>query len=288
MVILTSPSELQVYLKQLRQRERTVGLVPTMGALHAGHASLVEASKAGNEVTVCSIYVNPTQFNSATDLRSYPRSLEADCRLLEEHACDAVFIPDNEAIYPEPPRTRLHFGELESVMEGRFRPGHFNGVGLVVSKLFHMVQPDRAYFGQKDLQQFLIVQRLVTDLSFGLQLVRCPIVREPDGLALSSRNARLTPAQRGVAPALYRALDQAREMLRTHQGVAQTKQAILGYFSGLSGIRLEYFEIADGEDLREVSDLRNHRHLALCIAAYLDEVRLIDNLLLTNPPDPGA
>ena len=286
MVILTSPSELRAYLKQSRRGE--IGLVPTMGAVHAGHTSLVVASKASNEVTVCSIYVNPTQFNNVSDLSSYPRSLEADCQLLERHGCDAVFIPDNETMYPEPPRTRLHFGELETVMEGRFRPGHFNGVGLVVSKLFHLVQPDRAYFGQKDLQQFLIVQRLVTDLGFGLQLVRCPSVREPDGLAMSSRNARLTSAQRQLAPALYQALNQAREMLAAHQNVAQTKQVILDHFSGLPGIRLEYFEIVDGDDLQEVRDLQNHRHVALCIAAYLGEVRLIDNLILTNLPDQMA
>ncbi|MES2734366.1 MAG: pantoate--beta-alanine ligase [Bacteroidota bacterium] len=281
MVIFTNLSELQLFLSQQRNEGKTIGLVPTMGALHAGHMSLIKGCKKENDLAICNIYVNPTQFNNASDLQLYPRTLETDCQLLEEAGCDIVFVPSNEIIYPSLPKLRFDFGHLERVMEGKFRPGHFNGVGLIVSKLFHMMQPNRAYFGQKDIQQFLIIRQMVIDLSFNLQLVCCPIMREVDGLAMSSRNTRLTLTQRQQAPVLHQALLKAQKMLFI-EGVSDTKQAIHEYFATLADndLRLEYFEIVDGEDLREVKNVQEHVQVALCIAAYLGEVRLIDNVLL--------
>lgn len=277
---MTELSPLQTYLKQQKKDGKTLGLVPTMGALHAGHISLIERSRQDNDRTICSIFVNPTQFNNPSDLQKYPRTLEADQLLLEKAGCDAVFAPANEVMYPQPPSLRLDFGRLEQVMEGQFRPGHFNGVGLVVSKLFHLIKPDQAYFGQKDLQQFLIIRQLVNDLSFDLQLVRCPIVREPDGLAMSSRNRRLDPEQRQKAPHIYRALTKAKEMLLAGKPVSAAKMAVQTDFLNQAGLRLEYFEVVDEESLQSVENIREHAQVALCIAAYLGEVRLIDNLLL--------
>jgi len=280
MVLITELSPLQTYLKQQKKDGKTLGLVPTMGALHAGHISLIERSRHDNDRTICSIFVNPTQFNNPGDLQKYPRTLEADQLLLEKAGCDAVFAPANDVMYHQPPRLRLDFGRLEQVMEGQFRPGHFNGVGLVVSKLFHMIKPDQAYFGQKDLQQFLIIRQLVNDLSFDLQLMRCPIVREPDGLAMSSRNRRLDPEQRQKAPHIYRALTSAKEMLLAGQPVSAAKMAVQIDFRTQPGVRLEYFEVVDEETLQSVENIREHPQVALCIAAYLGDVRLIDNLLL--------
>jgi pantoate--beta-alanine ligase len=280
MVLITALSQLQSYLEYQKKDGKTLGLVPTMGALHPGHISLIERSQKDNDSTICSIFVNPTQFNNLGDLQKYPRTLEADQLLLQKAGCDAVFAPANEEIYRQPPRLRLDFGTLEQVMEGRFRPGHFNGVGLVVSKLFHMIKPNRAYFGQKDLQQFLIIRQLVNDLSFDLQLVRCPIIREPDGLAMSSRNRRLDPEQRQKAPQIYRALMKAKEMLLGGKSVSAAKMAVQTDFLHQTGFRLEYFEVVDEETLQPVENTREHPQIALCMAAYLGEVRLIDNLLL--------
>jgi pantoate--beta-alanine ligase len=280
MLVISHLSELQIYVREQKKAGKTVGLVATMGALHAGHISLIQTSKTECDLTVCSIYVNPTQFNNPSDLQSYPRTPEADLQLLEKAGCDLVFLPVNEVMYSQPPRLRIDFGWLEQTMEGRFRPGHFNGVGLVVSKLFHMVKPDRAYFGQKDLQQFLIIRQLVNDLSFDLQLVRCPIVREADGLAMSSRNRRLTTDQRQLAPVIYQQLTKARDGLLSGQSVASTRHVVTQSFESLSGIRLEYFEVVNEEDLREVENVQEYDQVALCIAAYLGDVRLIDNLLL--------
>lgn len=279
MVVFTNLTDLQSYTKEQERQGLSIGLVPTMGALHGGHRSLIETSRQENDRTICSIYVNPTQFNNLSDLQLYPRTLEADTRLLAETGCDAVFVPDNNTMYASQPTLRLNFGHLESVMEGRFRPGYFNGVSLVVSKLFHMVKPGKAYFGQKDLQQFLIIRQLVTDLSFPLELVCCPIVREPDGLAMSSRNTRLTDSQRKAAPALYQALLKAQNLLRT-TSVIKTKRTIQANFEALPDIRLEYFEVISGNDLSEITELDGSIPVALCIAAFLGEVRLIDNALI--------
>ncbi|MEA5139562.1 pantoate--beta-alanine ligase [Arcicella rigui] len=269
---------LQTYLNKERLQAKTIGFVPTMGALHEGHLSLIQTAKSQNDITVCSIFVNPTQFNNPDDLAVYPRTLEADCQLLEQVQCDVVFAPSAAEMYPSLPNIKFNFGILETVMEGKFRPGHFNGVGIVVAKLFNIVQPTKAYFGQKDLQQCAVINCLVRDLSFSLDLVICPTQREQDGLAMSSRNRNLSTEQRALAPAIYKALQQASQQLRT-QPAQVVKKAIDDYFASTDGIELEYFEISDFETLLPVEELSEGK-TALCIAAYLGKTRLIDNVII--------
>ncbi len=258
----------------------TVGLVPTMGALHTGHIALVEAARQACDVVIATVFVNPIQFNNPDDLARYPRTLDADAALLEAAGCDALFAPAADELYAEPPMMRLNFGELETVMEGAFRPGHFNGVGIVVAKLFNLTQPDRAYFGQKDLQQVAVIRRLIRDLSFPIELVRFPTVRETDGLAMSSRNRNLTADERALAPAIFESLTLARNMLAGGQTVAQAKASVAEFFSTRPGFRLEYVEVANADTLRPVPTVQAPGQTAICIAAHLGKVRLIDNLLM--------
>lgn len=260
-------------------RQRLVGFVPTMGALHNGHISLIEKAKSENLLVVCSIFVNPTQFNNADDLKRYPRTPEKDLALLAAAGCDVVFMPDETEMYRSRPQMQLHFGHLEEVMEGAHRPGHFNGVGIIVSKLFHIVQPDYAYFGQKDLQQFLIIKRLVTDLSFPVTLVCCPTIREADGLAMSSRNVRLSAEARLQAPALYRALTEAKERVIKGENPQLVCDEIAQRLNETGVFSVEYLALADTENLTTVSVPEQDKEYALCIAAFLDGVRLIDNLV---------
>lgn len=270
---------LQEYLYNLKRLGKTVGLVPTMGALHQGHISLIENANLQNDITVCSIFVNPTQFNNPHDLAVYPRTLEADCKMLEEANCDIVFAPSAAEMYPSLPALKFDFGTLESVMEGKFRPGHFNGVGIVVSKLFNIVQPDKAYFGQKDLQQCAVINCLVKDLSFSLELVICPTQREKDGLAMSSRNRNLSDEQRVIAPEIYKSLMSAAELLNTPQSSTVVKQFIKEYFEVIEDIDLEYFEISDFDTLLPIEELSKGK-TALCIAAFMGKTRLIDNIII--------
>lgn len=269
---------LREYLQSIRY-EQTIGFVPTMGALHEGHIALVEKAKQETGLVVSSIFVNPVQFTNADDLARYPRTLEDDCQKLEAAGCDVVFAPLVNEMYPDPPVIRLNFGELETVMEGAFRPGHFNGVGIVVSKIFNIVQPDRAYFGQKDLQQVAVIRRLIRDLSFPVELIRCPTVREADGLAMSSRNRNLTPAERQQAPLLFQALTQAERLLTQGHGVSQAKAAVTDAINGNPLFRLEYVEIVNVDTLQLVSEVGTPKQTAICLAAHLGNVRLIDNLV---------
>ncbi len=269
---------LQTYLQNQRKSGKTIGFVPTMGALHQGHLSLIETAKNQNDVVVCSIFVNPTQFNNPHDLAVYPRTLEADCKMLEEVACDIVFAPSASEMYPSLPTLKFDFGTLENVMEGKFRPGHFNGVGIVVSKLFNIVQPNKAYFGQKDLQQCAVINCLVKDLSFSLDLVICPTQRETDGLAMSSRNRNLSEDQRVIAPEIYKSLSAAAELLKTKSST-EVKQFVTDYFEVIEDIELEYFEISDFETLLPIEELLEGK-TALCIAAFLGKTRLIDNIII--------
>lgn len=282
MLFLKNPQETHFQCLAFKKEGKSIGFVPTMGALHEGHLSLIRRAKEENEIVVCSIFVNPTQFNDPKDLEKYPRTLEADRQLLESVGCDLLFAPQEPDIYPEPPVLRFSFGHLEEVMEGAHRPGHFNGVALIVSKLFHIVQPDKAYFGQKDYQQYLIIRQLVKDLSFPVQVIPCPIVREPDGLAMSSRNRRLTPEQRHEAVVLYQTLQEAKRRLLNGDSVGQVKAYVTGVFAPLQkkDIRLEYFEVADGYTLSPVQDIQEHQEIVLCMAAYVGDIRLIDNVLL--------
>ncbi|UFH56697.1 pantoate--beta-alanine ligase [Spirosoma sp. KNUC1025] len=269
---------LRQHLNTLRQHH-TIGLIPTMGALHEGHITLIEKAKQENDVVVSSIFVNPVQFNNADDLARYPRTLEEDCQKLEAVGCDIVFTPSVHEMYPEPVALRLNFGELETIMEGAFRPGHFNGVGIVVAKLFNIIQPDRAYFGQKDLQQVAVIRRLIRDLSFPVELVRCPTIRETDGLAMSSRNRNLTSSEREQAISLFQALTMARELLTEGYTPEQTKAAVTGFFNDRVSFRLEYVEIVNADTLQIAGEVLAPGQTAICLAAHLGKVRLIDNLV---------
>ena len=277
MEIVHTVRDLQASLSALRAQGKTVGLVPTMGALHAGHASLVKRSVAENDATVVSVFVNPTQFNDKTDLEKYPRTLEADCRLLDECGATIAFAPSVEEVYPEPDTRRFSYAPLDTVMEGKYRPGHFNGVCQVVSKLFDMVKPDRAYFGEKDFQQLAIIREMVRQMNFPLQIVGCPIVREADGLALSSRNKRLTPEQRTEALQISQTLFASVEYAKSHT-VAETKQFVEDRIAAAPGLRLEYFSLVDGNTLQDVSAWDDSTYIVGCITVFCGEVRLIDNI----------
>lgn len=279
MKVLSTIAETQHYLKNLQKEGKSIGFVPTMGALHEGHIALVRRSKNENDISVCSIFVNPTQFNNAEDLKKYPRTLEADCQLLETADCDVVFAPSAEEMYPVMPLLKFDFGNLETVMEGKFRPGHFNGVGIVVAKLFHIVKPDRAYFGLKDLQQVAVISRMVNDLSFDLALIPCPTIRESDGLAMSSRNRRLTEEGRKLAPKVYESLLLAKRELEEGQTAEEVKVKIEKFFSHYPEFSLEYIEISDFDTLEPINQCIKTGKTAICIAIFLDGVRLIDNVV---------
>lgn len=277
MKLIQTIQELRTELDALRKEGKTIGLVPTMGALHAGHASLVKRAVAENDVVVVSDFVNPTQFNDKNDLLKYPRTLDADCKLLEECGASFVFAPSVEEIYPEPDTRQFSYAPLDTVMEGKFRPGHFNGVCQIVSKLFLIVEPTRAYFGEKDFQQLAIIREMVRKYPFNLEIVGCPIVREADGLALSSRNARLSDEQRIQALQISKTLFASVEYAQTHT-LAETKAFVESAISTAEGLRLEYFEIVDGNSLQTVCDWKDSSYIVGCITVFSGEVRLIDNI----------
>lgn len=277
MKLIQTIQELRTELDALRKEGKTIGLVPTMGALHAGHASLVKRAVAENDVVVVSDFVNPTQFNDKNDLLKYPRTLDADCKLLEECGASFVFAPSVEEIYPEPDTRQFSYAPLDTVMEGKFRPGHFNGVCQIVSKLFLIVEPTRAYFGEKDFQQLAIIREMVRKYPFNLEIVGCPIVRETDGLALSSRNARLSDEQRIQALQISKTLFASVEYAQTHT-LAETKAFVESAISTAEGLRLEYFEIVDGNSLQTVCDWKDSSYIVGCITVFCGEVRLIDNI----------
>ena len=280
MEIFKKIASLKVYLEEIRRSGKTIGLVPTMGALHNGHIALINASKAQNSYTICSIYVNPMQFNNPADLQKYPRSLEQDMKLLEEAGCDALFYPDNEDMYEGKSVLKFDFGDLDKVMEGKFRPGHFSGVALVVSKLFNIVNPDNAYFGQKDWQQFAVIQQVVIELKFALTLHNIPTLRETDGLAMSSRNLRLNGMQRQQATIFYNALRLAKEKLKKGEEIAGVKRSVREMMEKADGVKLEYFEVAESKSLNLLEVVDGVETPILCIAGYVGEVRLIDNMFL--------
>ena len=277
MKLIQTISELRAELDAFRKEGKTIGLVPTMGALHAGHASLVNRAVAENDVVVVSDFVNPTQFNDQNDLLKYPRTLEADCALLEKCGATLVFAPSVEEVYPEPDTRQFSYAPLDTVMEGKYRPGHFNGVCQIVSKLFLMVEPDRAYFGEKDFQQLAIIREMVRKYPFNIQIVGCPIVREEDGLALSSRNARLTAEQRKEALQISKALFASGDFSKSRV-LLETKQFVEDCIRRAPGLELEYFEIVDGNTLQPVKAWDESNYIVGCITVYCGEVRLIDNI----------
>lgn len=281
MEILTTAAALQAHTENWRRAGQQIGLVPTMGALHEGHLQLVRAAAAECDVVVASIFVNPTQFNNPDDFRLYPRLPEADAALLAPAGCTALFLPSVAEMYPRPSVVQFNFGPLERVMEGEHRPGHFNGVATVVSKLFHLSRPHRAYFGQKDFQQVAIVRQLISDLAFDLELVAFPTVREPDGLAMSSRNRRLSPEARTLAPRLYQSLQAAAELIRAGQTPpAAVQAAVREQLGTVPGLELEYIAVVDAHSLQPLAGWDSGRPVALCLAAHLGGVRLIDNVVV--------
>jgi pantoate--beta-alanine ligase len=278
--ILRTKVEVRDALRFERNHNKTIGLVPTMGALHAGHLQLVEKSKSSSDITIASIYVNPTQFNNSADLEKYPRPVENDLRLFEESGVDYVFLPSDGEIYPNTVLTKFDFGDLERILEGEFRPGHFNGVGIVVSKLFNIIRPDKAYFGQKDLQQCAVIKRLIHDLSFEIEIIQVPTIREKDGLAMSSRNARLNEEERQTATILYNCLTFAKDELLKGKDWFDVREKVTQRFINEPLARLEYFELVIAETLEKTNHVEGQEGLALCTAAFIGEVRLIDNLII--------
>lgn len=277
MKVIHTIKDLQAELSVLKAQGKKVGLVPTMGALHAGHASLVKRSVNENEVTVVSVFVNPTQFNDKNDLVKYPRTLDADCKLLEACGATYTFAPSVEEMYPEPDTRQFSYAPLDTVMEGAFRPGHFNGVCQIVSKLFEAVKPHRAYFGEKDFQQLAIIHEMVRQMQFDLEIVGCPIVREEDGLALSSRNARLSAEERENALKMSQTLFKSRTFAATHT-VSETQKFVEDAIAAAPGLRLEYFEIVDGNTLQKVGNWDQTSYAVGCITVFCGDVRLIDNI----------
>lgn len=271
--------DLQNELFEVRKEGKKIGLVPTMGALHQGHASLVKRSVKENDVTVVSVFLNPTQFNDKADLERYPRNLDADCKLLEECHADYVFAPSVKEMYPTPDNRQFNFPPVTTVMEGAKRPGHFNGVCQVVSRLFYIVRPDRAYFGEKDWQQIAVVKRLVKYINMNVEIVECPIVREADGLAMSSRNSLLTPEERAIAPNIYKVLKESVEYSKNHT-VEETHNKVVNDINAIEGLEVEYFEIVDGNTLLDVKDWNDSPYIVGCITVYCGHtpIRLIDHI----------
>lgn len=279
MFVFRKTKEIENQTGDSRKSKQTIGFVPTMGALHAGHLSLLSQAKKENDFCVVSIFVNPTQFNNLEDLEKYPRTEENDLKLLEEAGCDAVFIPTVNEIYPEELSSEVFdFNGLEFQMEGKFRPGHFDGVGTVVKRLFEIVQPDNAYFGEKDFQQLRIIQQMVHTQKMELNIVPVPIKREDDGLAMSSRNQRLSAEMREEAPFIYQTLKEAADFFKTHT-VEETRAFVDKQFEN-NILKIEYFEIADEETLLPVVQKEDSENIRAFIAVFAGDIRLIDNLKL--------
>lgn len=272
-------AELQAELREARKAGRKVGLVPTMGALHEGHASLVRRSVSENDTTVVSVFLNPTQFNDKTDLEKYPRTLEADCALLEACGATLVFAPSVEEIYPEPDTRVFSYPPTDSVMEGAFRPGHFNGVCQIVSKLFMMVEPDRAYFGEKDFQQIAVIRRMVDDLGMKLEIVPCPVIREESGLAMSSRNTLLSAEERQIASHIYRTLAESRQWAK-EDSVSSVHDRVVNTLNEVPGLEVQYYNIVDGKTLADVTSWDESNDIVGCITVFCGSqpIRLIDHI----------
>ncbi len=275
MLVVKTIEELKDVVFRVKSNGKSVGLVPTMGALHDGHLSLMKRAKQENEVVVCSIFVNPVQFNNPVDLEKYPRDVEGDLQKIEPYV-NVVFTPTAEEVFPEPPKEVYDFGQLDKVMEGAFRPGHFNGVGIIVKRLFDWTNPDKAYFGEKDFQQLVIIKHLVKEYGLKTQVVPCPIVREASGLAMSSRNQRLSVEDRIKAANIYRILTESLRL--KEEPIQDIKDFVINEINKIDGFKLDYYEIVDDMTLQpvEFKDLSNG--IIGCIAVYVGEVRLIDNI----------
>lgn len=282
MKIIHTIAELQQEIANLKKEDNSIGFVPTMGALHKGHLSLVSACLAETSVCVVSIFVNPTQFNNQEDFQLYPKKFKEDRELLEDAGCDIIFAPSEQEMYPAPDKRIFDFGMLDKVMEGEFRPGHFNGVAQIVSKLFDAVKPDKAYFGEKDFQQLAIIRELVKQLRLPIEIVGCPIVREPDGLAMSSRNLRLTFNQRQIAAKIAASLTKSCTFV-PEKAVSETLDFVITEINAEPSLQVEYFDIVDGETLQPVENWNDAAYIIGCIAVFCGDVRLIDNITYKKP-----
>ena len=278
MKVIKSIAEICEILSKLREEGKTIGLVPTMGALHQGHVSLVERSVQETDVTVVSIFVNPTQFNNPDDLKTYPRTLEKDLKLLLKASANLVFAPSENEMYPQPDTRIFKFGHLDQVMEGKNRPGHFNGVAQIVSRLFEIVNPHKAYFGQKDFQQVAVIKQMVNQLNLPVEIVPCPIIREEDGLAMSSRNMLLTPLQRKNVPLISQTLFKARNFV-SEISVSELKKWVIDQINANSCLEVEYFHIVDDTTLESIQDWDQPNIKVGCITVQVGDVRLIDNII---------
>ncbi|WP_375580118.1 pantoate--beta-alanine ligase [Marivirga tractuosa] len=281
MISTGSIAEIQALITQFKSEGKKIGFVPTMGALHQGHLSLVATAKEKVDIVVCSIYVNPTQFNNQDDLKQYPRNIDTDKDLLDENGCDILFLPSDEVMYAGRNTIKFEFGDLDQVMEGKFRPGHFSGVALIVSKFFNIVLPNYAFFGQKDLQQLTIIKKLVEELFFNLEIITVPIKREAHGLAMSSRNERLSKEEREEARIFYQALTEAKSILKENQSGEEAKKEVKHLFDNHKA-ELEYFEIVSDKDLLPKTENYLAPDTVLCIAGFMGNVRLIDNMYLSD------
>lgn len=277
MEIIRKVELLRRRIEENKQLGHSVGLVPTMGALHAGHISLIDRACKENDIVVVSVFVNPTQFNNPEDLRTYPRTEEADCDKLSNAGVDIAFIPTVEEIYPEPDTRVFDLGSVAEVMEGAMRPGHFNGVAQIVSKLFSIVRPHRAYFGEKDFQQIAVIRKMVSLENFDIDIVDCPIMREADGLAMSSRNVRLSPSQRNIAPAINKTLVASLDFAKSNT-VEATKQFVIKEINDQPEMEVEYYEIVDSLTMQPISNWGESNLPVGCITVYCGQVRLIDNI----------
>lgn len=281
MKIIKTIKEIHQLIISLQKEGKKIGFVPTMGALHEGHLSLVKSSVAENELTVVSVFVNPTQFNNKKDLEKYPRNFEQDFSLLSQNACDIVFAPSDNEMYPEKDKRIFDFGNLDKVMEGKHRPGHFNGVGQIVSKLFEAVPANSAYFGLKDFQQLAVIQEMVRQLKIDIKIVPCPIIREENGLAMSSRNELLTKEQRDEASFIFETLSEIKKLSAT-KSVEEIEAWGLAKIKEYKNFNLEYLEIVDNKTLNTVTNWQTGNGISACVAIFAGEVRLIDNIQIKD------
>ena len=281
MLLFKEVEKLQTYLEKKRAKGLTIGYTPTMGALHQGHASLIKKAKAENDISVCSIFVNPTQFNDPKDLEKYPRTEGRDIEMLASLDNDIVFYPTVDAIYPKGINIpTFDFGVVDKVMEGKFRPGHFDGVVEVVHRLLDIVQPEGLYMGQKDFQQFTLIQHMLNQMGSKTQLVVCPIIREKDGLALSSRNVRLTAQNRQNAPIISKILHQLNDWMAGGLSVKEAEKKAIAQLSKVPDFKPEYFEIVDGHTLQPIEKMSDTDYVVVCAAVWTGAIRLIDNVIL--------
>lgn len=279
MLVIRKIKEIEKIIALEKEKGRTIGFVPTMGALHQGHISLIDYSKGQTDVTVCSIFVNPTQFNNPSDLTHYPRTPDADIAMLKAAGCDILYMPDVNDVYPENDKRKFNFGYLDTILEGAHRPGHFNGVAQVVSILLKGVKPHKAFFGSKDYQQVMVVKDLVKQLHLPVEIVACPILREPDGLAMSSRNTRLNPMERKIASHIPEWMQKANSIIK-EQGITQAKDFISSQVSVVPLMKLDYYEVCDANTLEPIQEIKSGQEALALIALFVGKIRLIDNWMI--------